>query len=379
MKIDHLNKGKNRMKIGILTFQRALNYGAVLQAWALQKSLELLGQHAEIIDYRNDRMEAYSGIFNMFGKKKSVKTVLSAIKNAPMRLLRIGRYRSFIRNHLLLSKPVDRETVQNLNDMYDVFITGSDQVWNDFLTDFDEAYFLGFVKDPQKKNSYAASFGFFEFPDGTVQEYGKRLKSFNKISVREQQGIQLVKESAGRDALCCVDPTLLLDQKSWREILIPIKKSNKYILIYSLNPIQNLMNYAKELSYAYNLDIFYISMEWNNLFDYQNIPHLQHIVAPAPEKFVSLIHDAEYVLTNSFHGTVFSLIFHKKFYSETDYGTKINDRIENLLETLGAQQRIIKTEFPNWEEELDWDAVDNKIKEMRRLSLSYLKSICVSK
>lgn len=366
------------MKIGILTFQRAINYGAVLQAWALQKALEMLGQDVEVINYKNNKMEAYSGVFNMFGKRKSIKNILSALKNTPIRFLRVSRYHRFIRKYLALSELVDKKNIQKLNNKYDAFITGSDQVWNDYLTDFDDAYFLSFVEDSQKKNSYAASFGFSEFPDGTVREYGKRLKSFNKISVREQQGIQLVKEASGRDAVCCVDPTLLLDQKSWEKILVPSKSNKKYILIYSLNPIKNLMKYVEELSSRYNLDILYICMEWNNLFAYKNIPHLKHLVTPSPERFVSLIHDAEYVLTNSFHGTVFSLIFHKKFYSETDYGTKKNDRIENLLESLGLQQRIIKAEYPNWEEEVDWDTVDEKIKKMRRFSQSYLESICAS-
>ena len=363
------------MKIAIITFHRALNYGAVLQAWALQTAISQLGCDVQILDYRNEWMESYSGIFNTFGKEKTVKTVLSAIRNTPIRFKRVYKYRKFIKKYLFLSKRLFQKDLHNIENHFDTFITGSDQVWNDFLTNFDEAYFLSFVKDKEKKFSYAASFGFSEFPNKLKNEYKYRLRSFNKISVREDRGIYLVKEACSKDATLCVDPTLLLEKSQWKSLLHSVHRK-KYLLVYSLNPIVHLMDYADFLAEKQDLQICYICNEWKNIWDYRGNKRVRHIVAPSPRDFISLINNAEYVLTNSFHGTVFSLIFHTKFYSETDYIIKKNDRINSLLSNIGLKSRIITKELPDTKDDINWTQVDIEIEHLKRQSLVYLKEIC---
>lgn len=365
------------MKIGIITFHRAINYGAVLQAWALQTAIKQFGCEVEILDYRNEWMESYSGIFYTYGKKICIKTILSVLRNLPVRFKRVQNYRRFNKKYLQLSHPLYKKDLPAIENKYDSFITGSDQVWNNYLANFDDSYFLSFVKEKQKKNSYAASFGFSNFPKELKNDYRNRLNAFNKISVRESQGISLVKEICGKSAILCVDPTMLIEKKQWECLLQPILRK-KYILVYALNPIVHLMEYAEFLSETENLDICYISSEWKNIWDYRENKRVKHIIAPSPRKFISLINEAEYVLTNSFHGTVFSLIFHTKFYSEIDYITKRNDRIESLLLNVGLQSRIITEKLPEIGDNIDWMEVDKKMDSQKQTSENYLKNICSS-
>ena len=203
------------MKIGIITFHRAVNYGAVLQAYALQHALEGLGAQAEILDYRNRYIESCYDPYSLKGNK--LKALAKIALLGGVRRKKNEAFRSFNKKYLRLSEAVykDSEQLAGAEKFYDAFITGSDQVWNTSCADFDPAYFLTFVKDKKKKNSYAASFGLSEIPKEYEAEYKKRLAGYRQISVREAQGRALVKELTGRDVPVVLDPTLLLTEKDW--------------------------------------------------------------------------------------------------------------------------------------------------------------------
>lgn len=361
------------MKVAIITFHRAINYGAVLQAYALQEAIRKKGHDCIILNYFCPTMEAYTAPFNMFEKEPNIKNYIIAGIKTPFRLIRKIRFYNFSKKYMRLSKPI-----KNLHEMdfdYDCFITGSDQVWNDYLTGNDMSYFLDFVNLDNKKMSYAACFGYELLPEELKKNYKMYLSKFNKISVRDEVSKKIIHELLRdkKEIFVTVDPTLLWTGDFWGKF----RKSNskgKYILIYSLNQEIGLMKCARELSEKYSMDILYIC---NDIFEIKKYSYVKHIFSPKPEDFLSLIANAEYVVTNSFHGTVFSLVFHRKFYCETQYGSKKNKRIEDLLEKIGCTDRIINNmgEVKEQNDMICWKTIDDKIESMRNDSLEYLEML----
>lgn len=362
------------MRIGIITFHRALNYGAVLQTWALQETLKHMGHEVEVIDYTSEQMRVCASAFYMYGKEKSLRNCISALKNMPYRLIKINKFKKFCKKWISTSKPVAKEKLDSIADDYDIFITGSDQVWNDHLAGFDSAYFLSFVKENRKKFSYAASFGFESVPSYLCDDYRRRLESFNLISVREQKGADIVCQLTGKKAVVSADPTLLISRDNWQTMLPQNKRKEKYILIYLLNPVVELMKVVSDIAEKENLKIYYICLETKNLFNYSEYKRLKHIIVPSPEKFLCYIRDAELVATNSFHGTVFSIIFNKRFIVETVYGEEKNNRIQELLKMTGLENRDISINKNAGAEQRK--KLPNNINEYRKDSLNYLKKVC---
>ena len=189
------------MKVGTLTYHRAVNYGAILQTYALQKVLDKLGVENEVIDYRSDFIEWIYKPFCM-RKVNNFWNFLTVIEGAPIKSRKMKQFSDFANKNIRVSKEkYTKSNISNANDVYDLFITGSDQVFNFKCSNNDKNYFLDFVKDTTKKSSYAASFGFDKIPDEHTDEYKRLLSTFENISVREQQGVNIVKESVGKEAI----------------------------------------------------------------------------------------------------------------------------------------------------------------------------------
>ena len=218
------------MKTGVITFHRAINYGAALQTYALQKVLSDKNIDAEVIDYRCDYMENFYKTIAFKGKsfKQGVRGVLNFYDNSKKK----KNFREFLENNVNISKQVyDKSNIKDANKVYDKFITGSDQVFNFACSKFDKNYFLDFVDDASKKYSYAASFGMKEVPEEYKDEYKRMLSSFNELSIRETAGQKIVKDLVGKDTELSVDPVFLLNGTEWDRIAEK-PKEEKYILIY---------------------------------------------------------------------------------------------------------------------------------------------------
>ncbi len=221
--MDNLDK---KTRVGIITFHRAINYGALLQTYALQTSVEKLGCECEVIDYHNERIERqYKKITLM--NAKGVKDVAKFFLYATNQNGKYDKFRSFASRYLHLS-PVcsSHDDLNKISSGYDLLIAGSDQVWNYRLTDFDTAYFLSFEKNRRKKNAYAASFGISEIPEEKIEDYRNLLNNYNEITVREKRGAELIKNLTGRDHGLALDPTLLLSKKEWDTIATERKENN---------------------------------------------------------------------------------------------------------------------------------------------------------
>lgn len=360
-------------KCGILTFHRAINFGAVLQAYALTTTINKLGAYCEVIDYRCPFIEdLYEGSFSFtYIKLKRLASIL--IKNGVLKKNREG-FNRFIERHIVKSQNVyySPEELSATTSTYDLFITGSDQVWNCYSAGFDKSYFLDFVSDSHKKNSYAASFGISCIPEKLESEYINLLSDFKNISVREKQGSQIIKTLLNREAEISVDPTLLLSMSEWSQLTTNLKKEpNRYLLVYLLVEAKDMLNLARDLAKQKKLEIVYIS---DRVYIRKGMKNYRKVT---PEEWLNLFLNAECIVTNSFHGIAFSINFHKEFYaSRLPNSAKVNSRIENIMELFELSNILIKgsSSIDN-DRRIDYSKVDNILNDERKKAERYLKRI----
>lgn len=319
--------------IGILTFHDTLNYGATLQCYALQKTIEEMGASVEIIDYKCPRFEKeYSPFYVSQKKVKKIAYMLCAIK---MNCKKQKKKRVFHQKYLKLSQKYFKETIAESNKNYEMFIVGSDQVWNWKLTDFDKTYFLDFVDEGRRKISYAASFGLNDIDVEYQDIYRKLLQGYDKISVREKRGMVLLRQLGISDSELVSDPVLLLNRTCWEEIAT-VPKMNDYILLYTINNT-DAYEYAKKLSQRTNKKLIYLSAPLKAPFYGKKIREI------GPDEFVGWFLNAAYIVTDSFHGTVFSVLFQKQFVSfQKDKNRGVNSRIKSMLEILALEKRAVE-------------------------------------
>ena len=361
------------MKIGILTFHRALNYGAVLQTYALRKALNNLGVDAEVVDYRCKVIEkSYAPI--QFNSKNILKVVASNMFYYSTRKKMREKFNEFINLKVNLSKEkyFNIEELAKIENTYDLFITGSDQVFNYECTDFDKTYFLDFVKDDYKKNSYAASFGFDSIPNNYVEEYQRLLQGFANISVREESGRNIIKKMFEKDINISLDPVFLLSKDEWISIINPVERERKYILMYTIASPNHLIPFAENLAKKMGCELVYL----NDRFKKNSTA--EYIRFCSPTDFLALFAGAEYVVTNSFHGTAFSILFQKTFYCEVvPKNGKKNFRVIDLLNMLNLNEQIFNSEGINCITNscIDYKAVNNILETQKKSALDYLDKL----
>lgn len=376
-------------KIGIVTFARTSNYGAALQCYALNRALATLGGNPVTVDYWPEYFRVRYYIdkvpfvwswegYREWRRRREVKRIKDR---------RNKKFENFIQSSITLAGPTARSTEElsaNLRSS-DIrkWVVGSDQVWSNTCARFDPTYFLDIdLPAGSKKYSYAASFGMNQIPDELKEEYARRLAGYSKYSVREQSGVGMINELMPAEVNVHCDPTLILTADEWKKIASPARKE-KYILIYHVMNPARLLNKAAELSKETGLKVIlftpyfnYLAIKGKKIKEYGYEPAMDS----SPQDFVSLFLNAEYVLTNSFHGTVFSILFHKKFWSQTQLVEgKPNTRSINLLEKVGIKGRDIFHNKPLAHTPIDWDTADAAIAAMRQDALGYLKSIVEDK
>lgn len=358
------------MKAGIVTFQSAYNYGAVLQAFALQEYLNRNFAETKILDYHNKKMDAsYQNpqLTDFFRNPKNAvfKTFQSVLYRG--KKIKIDQFR---KQHLLLTQRYDKDNVTEAKDEADVFITGSDQVWNYLIVNKDSAYYLDFATE-KTTCSYAASFGISEIPKEYRTFYKQNLRKIDFISVREKNGVGLVESLIGQRAEVMPDPTLLINQKTWEMLSIAPAQKEKYILVYKITKADRLLKFAKTLSKKTGLSIVYIPNDLKS----GSIGHLKTNVGP--EEWLGYIKHAEYIVTNSFHGTVFAVLFNKKFFSEvSDKVNPSTSRLQSLLVMFGLEHRTIDqyTDIV-LDEELDAEKIKDVLATQRSYAHEYFRKV----
>lgn len=357
------------MKLGILTFHRAKNYGAVMQTYALNKVTRNLGFDSEVIDYRYNKIENDY----VFFKSKNIKKIAKDLMNYPLKRGKWKKFDRFIEKNVCLSKKVYAKTeeLEMTNEIYDCYLTGSDQVFNLKMTGNDKNYFLNFVNSQKKKNSYAASFGQKEIPEENQGLYQKLLFDFNSISIREKDADKIVKNLTDKTPRIDVDPSFLLDKEQWKEISVVPKEKNQYILLFVMQKNDTIFKFAEELSNKTGYPIIFITD------GYKKCLKAKHKKTVSPEEWLGYFLNAEYIITNSFHGLAFAVNFNKRFFVELQKPPATgNSRLETILQEYQLQDRLIKNGTNKAiDKDIDWDFVNEELNKNKQKSLDYLKGL----
>jgi len=332
------------MKIGILTFHRALNYGAALQMYALSKVLSKKGHQVYIIDYRNEHIEkAYKSFpFNVFLERRNVIKSFKKFTNRVFSISILQRKRKHFDDFIASYLKVDEKASYSNADIskdYDLYIVGSDQVWNFSITGgVDETYFLHFPKNGNAvKASYAASLekSNHKFIAENKKRYADLLSNLDLISVRENEVNDLIRPITDKKVVTVLDPTLLLSQKDYDLILEKPKAEKGYVLVYHLSANTELLLSASKIANEKGLDIIEIHARTKPFLNKGK--HKQDL---SPQEFLGYMKFADFIVTSSFHGTCFSIIFNRPFYVMSK---SPSDRQKNLLRSLGLDDRMIST------------------------------------
>ena len=280
------------MKIALLSFHNAANYGAALQAYALQHALEQVGHSCEYINYLNhERRYHYNVSYLFWGaiKKGQVFTAAKYMAGAPFLLARKRKFKRFYKKYLHVTKAVFKNSQQAaaLNPKYDRFIVGSDQVWNPSNNGNDTAFLLDFVKDPRKKISYSSSFGLSKLTQDLKDRYRPCFSTFHALSVREKIGQRIVEDLIGRTPELVLDPVMLLTSDEWRILSSSVKESReRYIFIYT-NRERQVVDFLKTGYQLCGRKMYKLS-RYTKLKDFIN-PSVRVKYWMSPLEFVNII------------------------------------------------------------------------------------------
>lgn len=370
-----------KVKIGIITFNSAHNYGAVLQAWALQEYLTEKQNDVNIINFRIAAIDSLYVLYkprNPYKKKilnrlYHVKQKAAVARKNPKKRKKYIKFEHFIGNDLHTTKPFKTLAALRKEEWdLDVLITGSDQVWNGGITKgINPAYFLAFGDKSMKRISYAASIGRDEIPSEENIMFERYLRDIDYISVREQNAKDVITPLTTKDISVVLDPTLLLEREKYDQIRKNPNVKQEYIYVHNVHlkrvdPKLNAM--AEELSKRLGLPIVH---NWNKKM-YEN--ELRAAGDMGPKEFIGWIANASYVITNSFHATVFSIIYHRNLITIPHF--KHPDRMKFFLGTLGIGNHLIEEvqDLPENLEELkiDYDTVDKIRRNLRKESTEFL-------
>lgn len=364
------------MIVKTITCHDVYNVGASLQAYALAAYLQQAGHDVQILNYKPDYL---SGHYRLWGEisprfdKPFVRTAY-CIAKLPQRIVRrLGKrkreFDRFTRDYLPLSQKRYNSYQELLDDheYADLYIAGSDQIWNTlFENGKDPAFYLQFVPENIPKASYAASFATETIETGWEQKLTQWISSLNFVSVREQSGLRILKELGIENAYQVLDPVFLLDGQSWQALANQWTNPNRhpYILVYDFDCNPNIAEFARKMAEENG---------WKVVSFLKNPFIFKNYSQEGPLAFLSLIHDAQAVVSNSFHATAFSLIFGKDFWV-FDRKEGINTRMRDLTTLVGAQDRVVTDQYPQ-SKPLDFVLVHEKLDKAISKSKAYLQTV----
>lgn len=348
-------------KVGILTFYHVMNYGAVLQCYALQNVINEYTGKCTVIPYVCKKLKENEKLlkFNNFSPINIAKLMSQGWGNKKKRYA----FNRFISQYMKVDKVINWQA-------YDTIVVGSDQVWNISLTDKDYKYFLEDISC--KKIAYAASLGESYIPEEEKERVLSAIQGFDAVSFRERDTVNLMNAN-GIEAIEVVDPVLLLEETKWIDLseCCEEKLPDKYILIYCVEKSTTVFKYARKIAEQYGLPIIYLNQ--NLFFKEKGFIYKRGI---SPIGFLSYIRNAEFVITNSFHGTAFSIIFEKQFASDIVWHGIPNKRIRNLLKTVKLENRAIEyleLENENISTKINYKDVKDRLNISRMKSKEYLE------
>ena len=369
--------------IGIITILKVNNYGAELQAFALQNYLADEGFNTEIIDYVyyknpkhiSTRMSRpfvkLSLIQNLKEKLYPILAILKSIPYYKAKLARDKKFDDFHKKFTKMSKTFrSMDALYNEKHPYDIFIVGSDQVWNPYTNSNIEPYFLKFAPTDSLKIAYASSFGVDSIPIKYHSIYSDYLNNLSAIGVREKTGVKIVNEIAHKNASWVLDPTFLLTKDKWEKYSSKIEFDEPYILLYVLTDADYITKLAKSIAKERGLKIVRIC---KNSSVEDNTSDIYNVIDAGPSEYLGWFINANYVLTTSFHGTCFSLNFNKSFNVILKREKLNNSRQIDLLKELGIEERIIYVENKTVDSSnINYQNINEKLDYYRKNSFAFL-------
>ena len=370
------------MKASVITLVLSDNYGAALQSCAFAHALKQCGAEPTFYRYQD-----WSRITYGMSKAAHAKHfVFNCIKACLTQGVRQKRFDAFRESFIPMTKRLygnNSQLRQEPGD-YDVYISGSDQIWNPKLFIFDYSYFLDFAPEGAKRISYASSFGSAGFDPAYKEKCGKLLDSFSHISVRENSGKAIVSHICGKEAAVCLDPTLLLNKEDWAPMMENASKQAKNfngILCYHMpgdglvqSAIESL---ARQLQEKTGLPIMRLGIKEHQSLRY---PKGETDIKAGPAEFLAYFAGAKYVVTNSFHGTAFAMNFGKECYNPINDTLPpekaLHERIVSFLTQLEATAQMIPASNPVLPEQygVDQEKSQQHLSRLREESLAYLKN-----
>lgn len=374
----------SHMKIAVLTRRFGYNFGSSLQAYAIKKMLESFADSVHILNY--DEFSAHpSWYVKPWLKKNFGKNISKFFPNANCSKKFISNYmqekkfNAFDQKYICSNRRILRTSfaLRKETKKYDCIVCGSDQIWNPKT--FDKNYFLAFTKNSKiRKVSYATSFGVPSSLrlNGKIRKY---LNDFFAISVREDDGCKIVKNNLGKDVPSVLDPTLMIPMAEWRQLEKEIEVPNSYILCYFLENLQpeqeNVIHeFIQSLKNKTSLPIVNITTP-----RYHNLNDEMQLNLVGPQEFLYAIRNASYVITNSYHASIFSILNEKEFFvfpkHLDSFSSNENSRFYSLLKKIGLLERLVKNlkvDLLNCK--IDYKSVYEKLNVEKEMSCKYLRT-----
>jgi len=349
------------MQIRTITCHDVYNHGASLQAYALQTYLESIGHTVEIIDYKPDYLSRHYQLWSVDNPiyDKPIIKQLYLVAKLPERLLALKRKRlfdEFTKKYLKLTSKRyhSNEELKSNPPQADVYIAGSDQIWNTlFPNGRDAAFYLDFAPKTSKRISYAASFA----TEDVVEEYKpfvrKMLQNFDVISIRERCSLPLLASLGREDGVAVCDPVFLLSKEQWNEVVSRTHEKERYLLVYDTEHSAKIEEIAQQIAKEKKLKIYNVSGFRLGYVD-------KDMWTSSPLDFVQLIREADYVVSNSFHATAFSLIYERDF-CVVNRSEGINERMKSLLESCEIEERLVTAYSDSVLYHIDYQKVNSQL------------------
>lgn len=361
-------------KIGIITYHFAANYGAVLQCYALNQCLKMQGFDSSVINYITDKQSNNNSLYRSINHFADLKKNLMLLPFHILRKRRMERFNQFLESCLKINIDIRLKSLSELQSHieqceYKYVVSGSDQVWNPEILDFDDAFFYPF-NSKARKVGYAISTGGAKV--SSLVSFTEYIESFSQITVREKSTAEILHLITSKTLTEVCDPVFLLPKEQWIT-LANQRVEHNYLLCYFIktNEIDKKIDIAKEIAKKRNLKLIILSAR---ITKYNFIEKVYSDCGP--KEFLSFFYNADYICTDSFHGTAFSLIFNKQFVTLERKSEKNDGRKSGLLKNVGAQSRgQFLDDKINDLCELDYNKINKRICQMRESSLSVLLSM----
>ncbi len=368
---------EKKKKIALFSCHDDPNYGSMLQAYALAAVIRTLGHEPEYISYNSyPHRPLFLQIAICVAKKLGIRRTAYDFSffdtsEFATTMEAFGRFHSKYIPHS--AKVYYSNTIQHITETgeYENYIVGSDQTWSPYLYNPRKPYFLDFASLP-KRNAYAPSLGTTKLPEEYQQLLKKKLSIFNNISCREYANCKLLSSLTGKDVCCVLDPTLLLTPKEWDKVCKLPAIDKEYILAYILGEKDSIVSFAEHLGKTKKLPVYYIATRPKHL------NHPNTLTGVGPDDFAGLIKNARYVVTDSFHGSLFSVNYNVQFYAfskrDGDLNCQDNIRILEFLQSMHLENRLQDDRSATVLPDVDYEMVNKKLCKMREKSIVFLKS-----